>query len=136
MKDDSDILATLLEAKEQGKYLLLHGQTQRGDMATMTLGRCFQSEPEVLLLGFEPEVAKSQIKSLLHLLAQTFSAPERIEDSKGESLFCTEFSLKDWFRSDVQVAHAVGLLTQAIPSERLTDFLALSQILLVTPTEN
>lgn len=135
MVQDKTMVELLAQARDNGEFLLVHGQTQRQLSASMTLGRCFQSEPEVLLIGFEPEAAKGQLKEILHVLAQTFGIPEKLEDSNSSVFLCSTLTLKDWFQSEYQVEQVVRALTQSIPLERLTDFLELAQVCVVTDSK-
>lgn len=136
LKDEQQLLSALSEAKLSSRYVLIHGKTVEGKSATMTLGRCFQSEPEVLMLGFDAELAKSQVKDTIQILGQTFGTPKRIEDSSGNSLVCQELALKDWLCSEHRLEKAVGFLLQSIPLEQLKDFLEFSQVLVFSQSED
>lgn len=127
--------ALLSDAREKGNFLLVHGKTESGCLASMSLGRCFQSEPEILLLDFSPETAKEQIREILNILVQSFDTPTKLEDVEGKTFYCSVMTFKDWFQSDHQVKEVVEALTQSIPFERLPDFLGLSSVCIISSSE-
>lgn len=136
LQESEKLLALLSAAREKGEFLLVHGQTKQGELATMTLGRCFQSEPEIVLLGFEDKVAKAQLREILQVFSQLFEIPSQLKDESGATLSCSSVALKDWFQSDLSVAEAVSALTQAIPLERMKDFLEMAQVCVVSSSKN